>query len=632
MDSEDLPDFVDPGPGYLATLLEPLKIAASPDDFEEWVQEETNDDLDDLAPGYVFFFETGIRAFANGASQSSLLDFDEPYVVQKAEREMVDLNKIPESSEKLNFFRNIEEIQSNIRKKKEWSDINEVYSEVSVFIDISDHLVEVIDGNPQSELSQKQALEYGMQIQLVDRYTNTANFAPRGYGPTNLNYWISNGAREGALSGYTRTLQFVWSQILESDEYRDSILPKLHEANVWGHRHHDGIDNTSLQEFYGALKSEFLTPIDKEFEQISGGGLIEPDALFQSNTAVDEEIFGPLLSPVEPRMRSDLDSSEELDYVLFWSPAEWLGSGTFSKAPTFETTLWGLAKQFEQADLDIPIHIAQFKHPQTDGDGNRYSYAILQRLPPCGLGDPSGWLIFSEVGTDFSGSNAQLARIENCIDSVEEHWPIERREMTINLSEFRELMALRLVDDSLLTEVHAQAASEKLGNARGLLIEFIGYFVLSNRSDVEEVRWQVDPGGGELDLLAEGKDRHRAIECKADPESIRIEHEIRKLRSKGDSIDGAKTVSLEFMFWSDPNDRTRQQLQDADVEYTSLFDHEALNGKDLDKIEDVIEDAVFEDDCHSITGPVTRYPDIRDKLREALDIDDVSDKHGFMHE
>ncbi|MFD1600560.1 MULTISPECIES: hypothetical protein [Halobacteriales] len=615
MESEEEIPALSPDVGYIASLLHPLKIASSTEHFEEWICENKEDDLDDLVPGYVFFFETGIRALAVGGSISPVFDLDYPYVLQRAEGEMIDPDKIPESNERLDFFRNLKQIQQQIRPVTDWENISTVQDAVAPLLDLSAKLIEIAEPVPEANLSKDTAIEYATRIQLVDRYTNTRQYGPRGYGPTNLDRWLLSGPRENAISGYVRTVQFVWRELLQDENtYQDSVLPDLNKVTTWSSDHRGDSSELSLQTFYGDIRGQFLTPIDKQLESLTGGRLVEPDDILEARSEIPEDVLSPFLTSVEPPSRSELTLEEELDYVLFWNNAEWLGSTTFSKDATFETTLWGLAITFLREDADFPIHVARFKHPVKSGEGNRYSYALLQRLGHRGIGDPSGWLIFYEVGTDFSGSEAAVKYIEKCIAEVQDFWPIEVRELTIGIEEFRRLMATRLADDYLQNELEAQDASMKLNSARGVLLELLGYFALTAQEGDLPVFWSEDLGAGEVDLLVIEQDQYRVIECKADPGAVRFSDEIPKLRSKARPLQDDGTTALEFMFWESPTEETANSLRSAGIEYTVLPNHSSFDNLSLDRIQDAFAQSIRDVRFDDPMGPVRRFSGIREDL------------------
>jgi hypothetical protein len=614
MDSTEKPQSRKPQEGYLASILRPLEIAASTEQFETWVKENTEEELDYLMPGYVLFFETGIRAFAIGASISPVLALEFPYVLQRAEGELIDPDKIPESNERLDFFRNLKQIQQQIRPLTNWASVDGVLDAVEPLLPLSSKLSDSVEPASETDLSKETALEYATRIQLVDRFLNVRQYAPRGYSPTNLGRWLTGGPRENALAGYVRTLQFVWTQILQKSEYEDSVLPELHTATVWEKRYESPSQETALQSFYGDVRGQFLTPIDTRFESLSTGRLVEPDELLHASDDIPRDWFEPLFSSVEPPARSTLEIGEELDYTLFWNDAEWLGSATFSKDATFETTLWGLAITLGRENSDFPIHVAQFKHPANDSEGNRYSYAILQRLAHTGIGDPSGWLVFYEVGTDFSGSEVAVERIEQCIEDVKSLWPIERRELTIELEKFRQLMATRLADDYLQNEAEAQDASAKLDSARGVLLELLGYFALSQQEEESTIYWSIDGGGGEIDLLVETESKYRVIECKADPATIRLEEEVAKLQSKATPLKGDRPTQLEFMFWEEPSSEVEDALASVDIDCSSLSTHPSLNDISVDRLSDVFERTLRDQRFDNPMGPVRRFSGIRKDL------------------
>jgi len=112
--------------------------------------------------------------------------------------------------------------------------------------------------------------------------------------------------------------------------------------------------------------------------------------------------------------KTDYNSiKKQLDYQLFWynfSLVDSCGYGTFNGVPAFISILYGYSKLRTKNGNKSPIRVVIFKHPENDlKDENRYSFGALVELYGT-ISDSSGWLIFNECATDFSGQGSIFER------------------------------------------------------------------------------------------------------------------------------------------------------------------------------------------------------------------------------
>jgi hypothetical protein len=109
-------------------------------------------------------------------------------------------------------------------------------------------------------------------------------------------------------------------------------------------------------------------------------------------------------------MRDHQSIKKILDYHLFWydfSLVDSCGYGTFNGVPAFISILYGYCK-LKGKTAAQPVLVRVFKHPEPGMENAfRYSFAVLVEMYGT-FSDASGWLIFNDCATDFSGTGGAL--------------------------------------------------------------------------------------------------------------------------------------------------------------------------------------------------------------------------------
>jgi DNA-directed RNA polymerase subunit RPC12/RpoP len=111
----------------------------------------------------------------------------------------------------------------------------------------------------------------------------------------------------------------------------------------------------------------------------------------------------------------DKSLKKQLSMAMLWYDVNVLDTPltVFNGVPAFTSTLLGsieLAKGFQD---DEPVKAIIFKHPAGMENYFDYSFGIfIQAYTSMGLSDYSGWLVFFDCATDYSGFGGSLFDFE----------------------------------------------------------------------------------------------------------------------------------------------------------------------------------------------------------------------------
>lgn len=272
--------------------------------------------------------------------------------------------------------------------------------------------------------------------------------------------------------------------------------------------------------------------------------------------------FGWLLesTPNEPKM----NMNELLGYKLFWYDVDILdtsGLHVFNGVPAFIAVMLGNAEMKKTLNLDRKVVVARLLHPDKQVKGNDYSYGVLiEAMGGLGFTDYSGWLLFLDCATDYSGMGGfEHKQAELFISELDSQKRVRVREIVIGKKELREFLAKSVVSskgEAIRTEVGLLEDLRKLNNrlaeAKGALLELLAYYYITVE-DYEKVEWEYRG----VDLVAKNGKSLNFIECKVRlvPD---IQKESKKLRDKAEKI------------MSDPNSKNQWGIDDSTV-VTHIF-------------------------------------------------------------
>lgn len=212
--------------------------------------------------------------------------------------------------------------------------------------------------------------------------------------------------------------------------------------------------------------------------------------------------------------RKEKDIEKWLDWKLLWYNVEVLSSAgsIFSGVPAFIATLAGIVNLSEDKIL-----VKIFKHPVMKNEHN-YSFGILiPAFGTSGLTDYSGWLIFYDCATDYSGFGGSLyIQAKNFIDKFRKYNAIEAEEIKVNKKVFQKYLKRKSassVFDRIVTQtpfgpkaledISKIESTKKLfiENTRGILFELIVYKWIIMTQDFDEIKHDHIINGEQIDIF-----------------------------------------------------------------------------------------------------------------------------------
>jgi hypothetical protein len=198
-------------------------------------------------------------------------------------------------------------------------------------------------------------------------------------------------------------------------------------------------------------------------------------------------------------------------------------------------------------------------------------------------------MLFFDCCNDFTGSRSDFLSIEKILKdnkkkiclSVEE---LSYEEFTVYLKNYIPDKE-RLINNEILSIKQITKIKEnkelftKYQKARGVLLELLCYYAVSNHDDYKDFivkSWGKIVEGKDIDVLLESETQIRLIECKynGSGRSFNLEKRIdelnevvRKRKEVTQIIDG----KIEFWFWLSPTDKDITILENKGIKY-QIFD------------------------------------------------------------
>lgn len=578
--------------GDIWSTLEVLHTATRSEAVTEWLA-ETEIDAKTFVSGYPVFIETGVRHFLSTCRHNQDLELEEDYITRRALAQLPPLSEIPHSSETLNLYRNCNQIQSALRgcsSPEPASLISEVAEAIGPLLEVRKRLEQNFDP-VNMDVPPDRVRRDAVILNLYIAFQQTRNNRPVGYGPSNLNSWLDGGFRESSAQGYAATLQYLWSTVLNPEEYLDSGIEDLTESDryttrdLW-EREQVGIeqgDETALSSYRPQIEEVVLEPLDARYpDDLTSLSLKTGDLLHWTGGPL-KQYLGPLISDSSAPPLDTLEPAARVGYGLIWfEQGEWLGGGSFSRTPLIETVIRGLTATYDQFDETVPLHVTRFNHPVERG--NLVSYAILQRVPERSLGDPSGWLIFNNVAADFEiEGEYRIKRIESLIEEIPDT-PVERTTLQVERQEFIDAVAGRLSDDYVLQTRANTRMLKAIEAGRGVLVELLTAYVLAHRYPDSQVHWSDTREGEEIDVWVEHDEFIRVIECKTDLAAAGVNKTRQQLLRKTGRFEPDRTVKGEVWTLELPAESAVESLEADDITVSCVTESSELNTSNTDDL------------------------------------------------
>lgn len=589
--------------GGILGSAEVVDLASNVDDLEEWLRTEfATERSDELLDGYKFFIETAIRGFFHRVIYSKFPLIQEDFVFFRARFEGIELSSFPNTCEKTAFIKNINEYRRSLRKASSWKEAQTVLDDFKqeVIQPFKELFQEHTVSSSDYEIENAELLRLKTIFHVFTQFNDVGDGYPNSYFITILDTDLREERLESALEGYSRTLQFVWSQLVDDEVFQETCLSGLHRSETWAYSidifdDAGGIldERADLDRFFGEVKEDVIRPLEAE-KTVE----IMDNVLFLDEE-VEEDFFTDLTSRTQ---ETGLDTQEAFDFQLLWYQVEFLRSTKiFNGVPAFISLMGGTVNQKKRFADGEKAYVCKFTHPVEPG--NDYTYGVLiEAAGSTGLADYSGWVMFYDCCGDYSGfSGSEHMQAEKLIENHLEKDKIMLREMELEKDEFKELVSDKTVgergsklSEELDQESETNRRQTKLGKARGLLVELISYYYLTRKDhSSDNVHWNISLDAGELDVEVETPDKIRFIECKYDPSNQDWEYEFSKLDDKIREPESEKQKDGEFWFWTSPPQETVRRLNQKGFRYRVVSkvvrDAPEFRDKDLEHLMFVME-------------------------------------------
>ena len=434
----------------LYSFLSILKIVSNTDDFRSWLRKHHHLESDDhLFKGYQFFVDVVISNIIDGVEFNHSFGLEGDYTLFRAGFRGVNLDDIPTSCEKTKLLKNLWYHYRILRKCRNYKQISKRLKEknepvFSVFNSIFHSYIFSPDGTTTEQILLKETILNAL-VYLNDTSRGIPNFYP---GPL-ISSFVDENNYNQVFPGYLYTLQYLWYNLLDREDFLKSSISQMHNAVELYDLEDE--DNEYLPDFDPVEREVYFNwqALDRFFAKINKE-IIEkrnynrfPGLQFTKehpNLSLD-----PLMNLVkiqEPKFlkkyQNIADLEKRLDSFFYWHDIDVLDTNkihVFNGASAFISVLIGEVEKYEIFNINDTVIVARIKHPVSYKKNDR-SYAILLRSGGF-ITDTSGWLIFLDCGTDYSGTGGYLThQIETFLNKYEKVKKIEIQEISISSDDF----------------------------------------------------------------------------------------------------------------------------------------------------------------------------------------------------
>lgn len=591
-----------------------LQMLGNSEAFETWLKKHHNKTLDPkIFQGYKFFLECAFSEFFDYLASEETLGIEEDFLFQRAAGETFFIERLPNTCERVIFLKNIYLAYKPVAKSKNSSDLNDgmVY--------FQDHILAIFDTLiekncrlvPEPGLTLDRILQLILIENLYIHFSQINNNGPVAYhGSLMKQFWLDNNRLEIGLEGYKYTLQYVWLNVVGTKIFNSTSLKDIHTASSW--RKYTYLEKkqdqqsefdflfgnsfdlsvqTSLDSYFYRIQEELIRPLEEE-HQIN---ILDMDrCIYFEKKEYSKNIFSDLLSK-DGLPEHELTIEENLDMFFYWYPIEVFQPGQMHNGiPAFITLLAGTVALRENEKEFEKVMVRKFIH--TFGEGkNDYSYSILIDSQASAGHYYSGWLLYFDCCGDHSGfSGSEYKRAEEIIEKYKD--VIELKSLNIEKGTFRDYIAkyISSKENTIYEEEEVKGQLDDiskerlentlLGNARGLILELVAYYIHSQKLKVDSIKWNTEKSQGEIDVIIECKDNVTIIECKVTPDNWNLNEEYQKAIEKLNK-NKLPNKRFEFWFWREPGPANKKWLIENHINYTVLSNNctnnEFLKGFDI---------------------------------------------------
>jgi len=593
-----------------------IKIAGNLEKFKKWLKEyhsfQNIEKSREILRGYQFFLKTCIISLIESLMDNLSLGLKEDFTFYRARFAGVSLEDIPNTCDKVIIIKNIWKQAKPIFKAKNWTQlktaIESFYQNVLyIFEKIYQEKVDVNPKIKEINIKKEEALN-AVTIFYTHIFLNdTSNVEPKGCSISILIPKLTLKYLSTCFTGYKYSLQFLWYELLK-ENFNKICLKNLHKAEIIYQKETKEMAKEppfipvskrqqknlleickkwlAIDMFFPKIREEIIKPLEQKLKVTIGFNSI----LLLKKPVYYKKLFGKLLSKVEePQYLTKNDKKslkKKLDYILLWYPhveiLDTMGMEVFNGVPAFITTLTGAIELKRIFKVKEKVFVARFKHPTLGPNKNNYSYGILiEAFGSTGITDYSGWLIFFNCCTDYSGfGSSEHMLAETFIDIYQKRGQIEVREITIDKEIFLEFLKEKTVE-KLREEISKRLRkiskkrkkSEVLEIIKGKMLELLTYYYLSKLRKYKDIEWDERLEGKQIDIIATSANNEKELfECKT---SIHQNYKkiIKNLKAKQKLISKHYKCPLprtNICVWNEPNPQRKMEIQKEGIKIISL--------------------------------------------------------------
>lgn len=534
-------------------FLNMLSILSKTDEFRKWLINFHNlKDHDQFFEGYKCLVLTALRGFINSILMNDPFKLRDDELFTIANSRGFNIEKLPNSCEKVVFLKNVWRLSKSIRKPKSWKDLNvkEALAPLlkSYEVILKQNLKATKNTSKLDSLTF--ATEFCAYLFLID----TRKARPHGYYVSILNNDLNLQYLDKIFTGYAYSLQFLWYKLLGSERFQKSCVKDLHRSqkvrfehdkktltiNIGTANSERVIEETleekrerkfrksvfekwlSIDQFFEEIRSEIIQPLEKKLDHGLGSlgkGLLQIEKFRKSN-------LGSLLkkdSTMEPafvKKKDDDSIKKQLDVKFLWEDLDILDAGQasweFNGVFAFISMLTGYVKILHDHDSEGVVKVMIIKHPSDDESHYYYSFAIL--VASYGIfAHDSGWIVFFDCAMDSSGSGVELR--DSCLNTIEKFRKdnsISVEELIVDKKLFKEFLDSRGVSYSKHTETSTlyREANEIVSQAKGKLFEYIFFKYWFDNKKHKIIRCDFSLNDEQIDCIAVDERTVIVFECK----------------------------------------------------------------------------------------------------------------------
>ena len=362
----------------------------------------------------------------------------------------------------------------------------------------------------------------------------------------------------------------------------------------------------ALDRFFALINEEIIIPMQEQIEfDVSFNPLLKVTHRFNKNLFDRFLLTNELENPKYLETTNDDRLLEKkLDYLFHWYDINVLDTqklAVFNGVPSFISTLIGNVELNRIFGHDETVLVLRFKHPVKDVHGYDYSYSIfIQAFGSTGLTDYSGWLIFFDCATDYSGFGGSLHRqAETIIENFLEQSKIKINTEIVDKKFFMEYLAekspisvfdkIKLTTPSgMYTELRISEIQKQtdvfFADAKGKLFEYVFYQWLLEQKSTNycKIRCDFRVNKEQIDVCAELEDEIHIFECKVNLHSLNIDKIVDQINRKKKSLNLSNKIIIPWLVvYSQITDASKKRFENEGIKVFCNFKNDIQSCRNL---------------------------------------------------